>query len=230
MASPHPAASHTADAVVLHVADGVLETLLWQRAEDPDAGAWALPGGYLGPTETLEASVRRHLREKVGLREVGHLEQLETRSEPTRDPRGWTVTTAYLALVAGPATVEAPPDTAWHPAGTPPPLAFDHADLLDVGTERLRAKLTYSNIAFALVAETFSVTDLRRTYAGVLGYHVSPTNLQRVLERGGLIEATGERRPAGAGGGRPAELFRFRHDTLTIPRPLVAFRPAAGRR
>src|SRR2546422_5407472 len=94
-----PAPTHVALAVVLQVRDGGLQVLLWQRARDPFAGAWALPGGYLEPGETLERSIRRHLANKVDVREVAHLEQLETRSDPERAPHEWQLATAYLGLV-----------------------------------------------------------------------------------------------------------------------------------
>jgi ADP-ribose pyrophosphatase YjhB (NUDIX family) len=226
----YPAAAHTADAVVLRVAGDELQTLLWQRREVPFLGAWALPGGYLVPGESLEASARRHLREKVGLVGVGHLEQLETRSEPERDPRGWTVTTAFLALAAPDAEMDAPPDTAWHPVAAPPPLAFDHGELLALATARLLGKATYTNIAFALVDEPFTIAELRRAYEAVLGYAVSATNLQRVLQRAGILESTGERRAPAGGRGRPAELFRFTQRSLTVSKPLAAFRPPRAAR
>ena len=73
-------------AVVLQVRDGRLQALLWQRAREPFLGAWSLPGGYLEPGETLEKSIRGHLAEKVDVRELAHLEQLETLSDPDRNP------------------------------------------------------------------------------------------------------------------------------------------------
>src|SRR5215217_5432101 len=91
-------ASHEALAVVLQVRDGTLQVLLWQRAREPFNGAWALPGGLLGPSETLEASIRRHLAAKVDVRELPNLEQLEMRSDPARQP-GCMIATAYLGLV-----------------------------------------------------------------------------------------------------------------------------------
>jgi ADP-ribose pyrophosphatase YjhB (NUDIX family) len=226
VSSPYPAPAHTAEAVVLRVADEGLQTLLWERREPPFAGSWALPGGYLAPGESLEASARRHLREKVGLVEVGHLEQLETRSEPERDPRGWTVTTAFLALAAPNAEPSAPPDTAWHPVAAPPALAFDHDALLALAAERLRGKATYTNIAFALVDAAFTIAELRRAYEAVLGYPVDATNLQRVLQRAGVLEPTGARGAPVGGRGRPPELFRFTERTLTVSKPLAAFRPS----
>ena len=76
-----------------------LQVLLWERGRDPFRGAWALPGGLLEPGETLEASIRRHLAAKVDVREVSHLEQLATYSDPARDPTAWELATAYLGLV-----------------------------------------------------------------------------------------------------------------------------------
>src|SRR5262245_56817538 len=93
----HPA--HVTLAVVLQARDGRLEALLWQRALDPFAGSWSLPGGYLLPGETLESSIRRHLAVKVDVRELSHPEQLETLSELHRHPGEWQLATAYLGLV-----------------------------------------------------------------------------------------------------------------------------------
>lgn len=222
----YPAAAHTADAVVVRVTPHAeLEVLLWQRRLEPYVGYWALPGGFLQMGESLEASVRRHLAAKVGVSSVGHLEQLETSSDPHRDPRGWVITTAYLALVRADLGSDTPSDTAWHPATCPPALAFDHQKLIQAAIERLRGKLSYSNIAFALAPARFSISQLATIYKAVLGYEVSHTNLQRVLERDGLIQATTERRTPGASGGRPAALYRFCDSHLVISKPLAAFRP-----
>src|SRR5688572_33483892 len=95
----HQNPSHEALAVVLQVRGGVLQVLLWQRAREPFLGAWALPGGRLEHGETLEDSIRRHLADKVDVRELAHLEQLETRSDPERDPREWELATAYLGQI-----------------------------------------------------------------------------------------------------------------------------------
>src|ERR671938_1472805 len=92
-------AGHETLAVVLQVRDGELQVLLWQRARDPFNGAWALPGGALGASETLEASIRRHLATKVDVRELAHLEQLETLSDHKRSPVEWQLATAYRGIV-----------------------------------------------------------------------------------------------------------------------------------
>src|SRR6478609_917218 len=85
--------AHVTLAVVLQVRAGRLQVLLWQRAREPFLGAWSLPGGYLEPGETLEQSIQRHLAAKVDVREVAHLEQLETLSDPDRQPDAWQIAT-----------------------------------------------------------------------------------------------------------------------------------------
>src|SRR5437667_5553764 len=122
--------AHAGLAAVLQVRDGQLQALLWQRAREPFAACWALPGGALAPNETLEESVRRHLAEKVDVREVAHLEQLETRSDPGRNPDGRELATAFLGLVPSDADPAVPADTRWHPVDDLPPLAYDHAPIL----------------------------------------------------------------------------------------------------
>ena len=212
-------------AVVFQVRTGVLETLLWERAKDPFVGAWSLPGGYLEPGETLEQSIRRHLATKVDVREVAHVEQLETLSDPRRHPNEWQVATAYLGLVPTGLDPELPADTAWHPVSRLPTLAFDHRQVALAGRERLRAKLSYTNIGFALAPPEFTVSELRDLYAAALGHDVSATNLQRVLLRRGVVETTGERRNPGRGGGRPAAVFRFRAPRLEVTDEFAVLRP-----
>ncbi len=202
--------------------------LLWERAREPFSGAWALPGGYLEPDETLEGSIRRHLAAKVDVRELSHLEQLETRSEPDRNPLEWQLATAYLGLVPSDLDPALPADTRWYPVARLPRMAFDHGAIALAGRERLRAKLSYTNAGFGLAPEVFTISQLRDVYAAALGHAVSTTNLQRVLLRRGLLEQTGERREPGPAGGRPAALFRFRERTLAITDQFAVLRPPSG--
>jgi ADP-ribose pyrophosphatase YjhB (NUDIX family) len=217
-------ASHEALAVVLQVRDGELQVLLWQRAREPFNGAWALPGGLLGASETLEASIRRHLAAKVDVRELAHLEQLETRSDPARHPHRM-IATAYLGLVPSHHDPAVPEDTAWQPADALPELAFDHHAIVLAGRERLRAKLSYTNVGFALAPPRFTISELRAVYRAALGHDVSATNLQRVLLRRGVLEQTGESRAPGKAGGRPAALFRFQSQRLEITDQFAVLRP-----
>ena len=219
--------THVTLAVVLQVRSGALQVLLWERAREPYAGAWALPGGYLAAGETLERSIRRHLAAKVDVRELAHLEQLETRSEPDRVPGEWQLATAYLGLVPLGIDPSVPPDTTWHPVDRLPRLAFDHRAITLAGRERVRAKLSYTNVGFALAPPKFTISQLREVYAAALGHQVSTTNLQRVLLRRRLLEPTGERREPGPSGGRPATVFRFRSRRLEVTDPFAVLRPPA---
>ena len=185
--------------------NGALQALLWQRAREPFKGRWSLPGGYLAEHDTLEESIRRHLAEKVDVRELSHLEQLETLSDPTRSPKEWQLATAYLGLVPSDVDPELPGDTDWHPVDDLPALAFDHESIVPAGRERLRAKLSYTNLGFALAPTEFTISELRDLYAAALGHDVSATNLQRVLLRREVLEPTGRQRASGPDR-RPARL------------------------
>src|ERR687894_2627752 len=186
-----PSPTHVTLAVVLQVRESDLCVLLWQRGRPPFEGSWSLPGGYLEPGHTLELSIRAQLARKVDVAELSWLEQLETLSDPDRHPDEWQLATAYLGLVPLGLDPALPPDTAWHPVDDlPGPIAFDHRAIVLAGRERLRAKLSYTNIGFALAPDCFSISELSAIYSAALGYPVDPTNLRRVLERRGLLEAT----------------------------------------
>ena len=216
--------THVVLGVVMRVRAGRLEVLLWRRGKAPASGAWALPGGYLAAGETLAGSIRRHLAAKVDVRELAHLEQLETLGDPRRYPNERQLATAYLGLV-GPVDPAVPEDTAWHPVDALPRMAFDHGEIALAGRERLRSKLSYTNVGFALAPETFTIAELRDVYAAALGYDVSATNLQRVLVRRGVLDHTGERRESGPSGGRPPALFRFRTPRIEVTDPFAVLRP-----
>jgi 8-oxo-dGTP diphosphatase len=217
--------AHVALAVVFQVRARVLEVLLWERAREPFQAMWSLPGGALDPDETLERSILRHLASKVDVREVAHLEQLATWSDPARHPGRWELATAYLGLVPLGLDPHVPVDTRWHPVDDMPPTAFDHGSIALAGRERLRGKLSYSNVGFALAPDSFTLTELRDVYEAALGYEVSATNLKRVLLRRGAIEPVGRRRAHGPAGGRPAEVFRFCTRKLEVTDPFAVLRP-----
>ena len=213
-------------AVVLQVREGALQALLWKRGRDPFRDAWALPGGLLDEGETLEESIRRHLAAKVDVREVSHLEQLATYSDPGRDPTDVgardRVPRAGRARrrpgragrhgVASQSTTCRPPRSTT--AGSCSPAVSASA-----ASSRTRTRGSRSP------PPTFTLAELREVYVAALGHEVSATNLRRVLERRAVIEPTGERRPSGRAGGRPAEVFRFRERRLAITDPFAALRP-----
>jgi ADP-ribose pyrophosphatase YjhB (NUDIX family) len=226
-----PAPTHVTLAVVLQVRGDSLCVLLWQRARPPFEGAWSLPGGYLEPGHALERSIRTQLARKVDVAELSWLEQLETVGDPDRHPAEWQLATAYLGLVPRGVDPALPPDTARHPVDElPDELAFDHGPIVLAGRERLRAKLSYTNIGFALAPATFTMSELSAIYTAALGYPVDPTNLRRVLERRGLLEATGERRSPGPGGGRPGAVYRFGARELAVTDPFAVLRPPTAAR
>jgi ADP-ribose pyrophosphatase YjhB (NUDIX family) len=218
---------HEVLAVVFRVRHDRLEVLLWQRAAPPFQERWSLPCGPLRAGERLGTSVVAHLAAKVDLTSIEHLEQLETRSDPDRDPRSRVLATAYLALVGTGAEPHIPSDTVWHAVGALPPMAFDHASIVGSARERLRAKLSFTNIGFALAPETFTIAALRDIYAACLGHPVSASNLRRVLIRRGVIEPTPEMARPAASGGRPPTLYRFAATSLVVTNPFAAFRPPA---
>lgn len=218
-------AGHEVLAGVLQIRNGRLQALLWQRARAPHAHRWALPGGKLAATEDVEASIRRQLAEKVDVRELTHVEQLSVFSAPGRVPGRRVVATAFLGLVPSNTDPEVPTDTGWHPVGQLPPTAFDHESIVLAARDRLRAKLSYTNIGFALAPAEFTVSELRGIYSAALDYRVAATNLQRVLSRRGVLEATGRTVAAGPSGGRPPALFRFTSRDLQITDPFAVLRP-----
>lgn len=224
---------------------GDVQVLAWQRAREPDRGRWALPGGRLGDDEDVETSVLRQLAEKVDVREVAHVEQLGVFSEPGRVPGTRLIATAFLGLVPSDVDPAVPDDTAWRTVCPPPTegapapdvlptpvrapalagAAFDHGTIVAAARDRLRAKLSYTNLGFALAPREFTISALRDLYVTALGHPVSATNLQRVLTRRALLEPTGAVAPPGPSGGRPAALFRFTDRTLRVTDAFAVLKP-----
>lgn len=202
-----------------------LSVLLARRRADPYEGLLALPSGAVEPGEALDAAVLRHLAQKVDVAGLTHLEQLGTRSDPGRDPAQRTIATTYLGLVPTSSDPDLPERARWVPVDELPDLAFDHAVVVVEAVERLRAKLSYTNLGFALMPGEFTIAELRSTYVAALGHDVAPTNLQRVLTRRGQLEPTGELTQAGARGGRPARRFRFADRHLVVTDPFAVLRP-----
>ncbi len=199
--------------------------LLWRRAMAPHAGRWSLPGGALAGGEDLGDSMRRQLAEKVDVRELTHLEQLDSRGAPRRTPGRRVIATTYLGLVPAHVDPSIPADTRWHPVQTLPRMAFDHASVVEAARRRLRSKLSYTNLGFALAPAQFTMPELARYYRAALGHDVDATNLQRILVRREQIEATGGTTRPGPHGGRPAAVFRFRTLALEVTDAFAVLHP-----
>ena len=208
-----PPVAVTVDIAILTVRAGRLCVLLVRRGTHPYRGRWALPGGFVGPREDLDAAAARELAEETGVAAGAHLEQLRCYGAPKRDPRMRVVSVAYLALVPDPAQPVAGTDAAearfWpvdEVGGDGQALAFDHATILADAVERARAKLEYTNLATWLLEEPFSIADLRRVYEAVWGTELHAANFRRkVLATPGFVTPAGGHAPTGRGW---AELYR----------------------
>ena len=198
------------------------QVLLVRSHKSVFGGKRALPGVLVREGETCEDAARRALRDKCGLDAAEwYLEQLATYSAPGRDDRGRVASVAHVALVRTDEVVPVPggsvTDAEWVPVrrAVREELAFDHSDMLRQAAQRVRSKLRYSWVAFQLLPDHFSITDLRSIYAAILDpaiARLNTTNFRyafRDLFESGVIEPTGERAEA-TGKGRPGELYRFR--------------------
>jgi len=207
----YPKADHAVDAVVFGVdlEALALKVLLIERGIEPYKGAYALPGGFLRLDETLDAAVRRELVEETAL-DLGYLEQLYTFDAVDRDPRGRVISTAYLGLVEpDKVAIAGGTDAAhaqWFDALEPPPLAFDHAEILDTALERLRSKVRWQPVGIELLPASFTLTDLQLVYEIILGRELDKRNFRRKVLSFDVLVATGKKRSEGH---RPAELYRF---------------------
>jgi 8-oxo-dGTP diphosphatase len=197
-----------ADAVIFTLLDNRLSVLLAQRHEAPANGVWALPGGFVGPSETPQQTAERKLEEKTGLSaEHVYFEQLRTYAAPERDSRGWLPSVAFLALVPAQMLPEGRSDAAWFAIDRLPTLAFDHAEMVADGLERLRGKLWWSNVAVGLLEPTFTLSQAQAVYEAIADQEYDKANFRRDLKNSGLIVATDET-PVPARG-RPAQRYRF---------------------
>lgn len=198
------------DAVVFGLDDDDLKVLLIKRDLEPFAGRWALPGGFVRIDESVDEAARRELREETGLSRV-FLEQLYTFGELGRDPRERVVSVAYYALVKlSDQRVHAATDArdaAWFPVAKTPRLAFDHAEILATGVERLRGKVRYRPIGFELLPERFTLTQLQRLYEIVLDRTLDKRNFRKKVLSLGVLDQLDELAQNGAH--RPARLYAF---------------------
>lgn len=198
----------TVDAVLMTLSQDVLCVGLVMREAAPFAQMLALPGGYVHVPEdaTLEVSAARILREKARV-ECRYLEQLGTFSSATRDPRGWSLTVAYFALVPEADLAAAEGALSLHPVEHLPPLAFDHDAIVRAAVARLRGKSSYSALPAFLLPPLFTLTELHTVYQQVLDIRLDPASFRRKIIDQGIVETADTRR---VGAHRPAGLYRLK--------------------
>jgi len=195
--------------VIFTVLDGELRALLIKRSAQPYQGLWAIPGGLLRTGESLVEAATRKLVDETGVRDV-FLEQLYTFDDLDDARPGGSLAMTYFALVDHERArladrADWQPD--WFSTDDLPELAFHNDRVLAYARERLRNKLQYTNVAYSLLPETFTLSQLQRVYETILGRDLDKRNFRKRVLSLEIIEPTAERRAEGAG--RPALLYRF---------------------
>lgn len=206
---PHPAV--TTDVVLFSIRQARLELPLVRRTGQPFAGMWGLPGGFVGIDEDLESCALRELEHETGITGV-YLEQLHTSGRPDRDPRERAISVAYCALTPAHRlqikTMNGEKEVGWFALERLPPMAFDHAEIVNMAHQRLVAKLDYSTIAFQFMPETFTLGELQTVYEIILREPLDKRNFRKRVLALDRIAATGELRRNG--NHRPARLYRLK--------------------
>jgi len=220
----------TVDLAVLTIRSGALHVLLVERGQEPYAGHWALPGGFVEPSESAETAARRELAEETGLADVTglHLEQLRTYSEPDRDPRMRVVSVAFTALLPDAPEPHAGSDAmraGWLAYDKPRPLAFDHDRILADAHEHVGTQLELTCLATAFCPAEFTLGELQHVYETVWGTALDRPNFRRkVLATPGFVEPVPGAARLTGGRGKPAALYRAGTATTLQP-PLLRPNP-----
>lgn len=214
----YPTIAGTVDLTIFTIRNNQLSVLLVKRKGHPFKGKWALPGGFVDVSESLDQAAVRELKEETNLTlEEGHLEQLRTYGSPNRDPRGYVVSTAYVALIPHAESPTAGDDAADARFFAVEDIldksfetAFDHKTIIQDGLERVRAKIEYAPVAHKFLDDkTFTISELRKVYEIVWGIDITPSNFRRkVLSVPDFLETVDEKRSSQIEGGRQSQLFK----------------------
>ena len=203
----------TVDIALFTLHESTLQVLLVERGDHPHKGRWALPGGFidLSSDTDLHGTAKRKLREKTGV-DVPLLEQVATVGNAHRDPRGWSVTALYMALVSHAPTAEfidSVADARWWPIDkiNTLPLAFDHTELLRLARERLKNKTAYTVLPIHVLKQPFSLTQLQQAFELLMDAKLEKKSFRRRILNAEILEEVGEGVPEG-GRGRPTALYQ----------------------
>lgn len=200
----------TVDIALFTVTQNQLKVLLIQRKSPPYEHMWALPGGFIHTGETLEEAAARRLREETNVDNI-FLEQLRAFGFPDRDPRARVITVAYYALVSSEklyleahANAE---DIAWFGISELPELAFDHQEILITAHKRMKRLLQTTSVAFQLLPEKFTLSELQRVYELILEKPLDKRNFRKKILSSDILRDTTETKMEGYH--RPAQLYAF---------------------
>jgi len=198
------------DMVIFTIINEQVNALITQRPDFPFKGHWTIPGGFIDikKDKNIDQTAQRKLKEKTGYN-APYLEQLGAKGNCSRDPRGWSVTITYFALVNS-ENVTFSADTRWSPlnkeGNIQQKLAFDHAELIQEAFQRLKNKAQYTTIALHVLPEKFTLSELQRSYEIILGGKLNKSGFRRRIIKGNVIEEiTGESKQTAT---RMAKLYR----------------------
>lgn len=193
-----------------------LEVLLIKRSNEPFKGLLAMPGGYNAAGETTHEAQDRILQAKGGLsdKDLTYIEQLYTFDTVARDPRGHAVSVTYMGLTRIPElkATKGAENPQFVPYKKLPELAFDHDKIITSAHDRLKSKIAYTNVIFALLPKTFTLTQLQQAYEAIFGRLLDKRNFRKKFLALDMIEETSELSKGGAH--RPARLYRFKQQSL----------------
>ena len=207
----------TVDVVIFTIHEGSLKVLLVKRASEPFKGKWAIPGGFIRLSENLDNAALRILKEKTNVQNI-YLEQLYTFGDPLRHPNSRVITCAYFALIrsddielyfeknAEITSVE------WQKVYDMPPLAFDHKEIIEYSVKRMRERLEFCPIAFQLLPEKFTLTELQKSYELILKKKLDKRNFRKKMMSLSILKELDEYTKSVSK--RPAWLYSF--DTITL--------------
>ena len=205
----------TIDTVIFQISNDTLEVLLLKRPSEPFKGEWALPGGYNAKGETTTAALRRIVAQKTGVdvkNDLSYIEQLYTFDTVDRDPRGHAVSVTYLGCGRTIPLDDAKSHATFFDMRNLPPLAYDHASIIEYARERLIAKLTYTNAVSAFLERRFTLTQLQNAYEIIFDREFDKRNFRKKFLSLNLIHETNELWRDGAH--RPAKLYEFNSQNL----------------
>lgn len=201
------------DMCIFTVKDDQLQVLLTKRGQFPKKNQWALPGGFIDQERdnTIDDTAFRKLAEKTGVA-TPYLEQVGTIGGSKRDPRGWSLTVLYFALISHKG-VELAPDASstevcWVPfnIAISRKLAFDHHELLKLSQERLRSKVLYTSLPVHLLPKKFTLPLLQKTYEIILNTPLQKKSFRKRFLDAGILKETNEKE---SGVSRPAILYQL---------------------